>query len=45
MRTPVLKYLFNKGSGLKACKFIKMGLQHRCFPVSVAKFLKVALFI
>ena len=51
MKTPVLKSLFNnvagsvlesilnKGSGLKACSFIKKRFYHRCFPVKFAKFL------
>ena len=34
---PVLKSLFNKVKGLKACNFIKKRPQHRCFP---AKFVK-----
>ena len=38
--TPVLKSLFNKVAGLKACSFIKKRLQHRCFPVNIAKFLR-----
>ena len=31
---------FNKYTGLKDCKFIKKRLQHRCFPVKFAKFLR-----
>ena len=38
--TPVLESLFNKVADLKACKFIKNRLQHRCFPVKFAKFLR-----
>ena len=30
----------NKVAGLKAWNFIKKRLQHRCFPVNIAKFLK-----
>ena len=30
---------------LKACDFIKKRLQHRCFPVNIAKFLRTAFFI
>ena len=30
----------NKVAGLKAYNFIKKRLQHTCFPVSIAKFLK-----
>ena len=40
--TPVLKSLFNEAAGLKAFNFIKKRLQHRCFPVNIAKFLKTA---
>ena len=32
--------LYNKVAGVKACNFIKKKLQHRCFPVSIAKFLR-----
>ena len=32
---------FNDIAGLKACNFIKKGLQHRCFPVNIAKFLRI----
>ena len=32
---PMLESLFNKVAGLKACNFIKIGLQHRYFPVNV----------
>ena len=35
---------FNKVAGLKACKFITKGLQHRCFPVKFAKFLRTSFF-
>ena len=28
------------GKQLKACNFIKKRLQHRCFPVNIAKFLR-----
>ena len=30
MKTPVLESLFDKVAGLKACKFIKKRLQHKC---------------
>ena len=39
-KTPVLESLFNKLAELKACNFIKKRLQHRCFPVKFAKFLR-----
>ena len=29
----------------KACNFIKKGLWHRCFPVNLAKFLRIPIFI
>ena len=34
----VLESLFKKASGSQACKFIKKRLQHRYFPVKLAKF-------
>ena len=39
-KTLVLESLFNNVAGLKACNFIKKRLQHRCFPVNIAKFLR-----
>ena len=39
-KTPVLESLFNKVAGLKF--FIIKILQHRCFPVHIAKFLRTA---
>ena len=39
-KMPLLESLFNKVAGLLACNFIKKRLQHRCFPVNVAKFLR-----
>ena len=38
--TPMLESLFNKAASLQAWIFIKKRLQHRCFPVSIAKFLR-----
>ena len=35
---------FNKVSGLKACNFIEKRLQHRCFPMKFAKFLRTPFF-
>ena len=35
----MLESLFNKVTGLKACKVIKKRLYHRCFPGNIAKFL------
>ena len=44
-----MESLFNKVAGLlqafKACNFIKKRLQHSCFPVNIAKFLRTAFFI
>ena len=34
----VLESLFKKALGPQACKFIKKRLQHRYFPVKLAKF-------
>ena len=39
-KTPALESLFNKAAGLLTCNLIKKRLQHRCFPVNIAKFLK-----
>ena len=38
----MLESRFNKVAGLRAGNFIKKRLQHRCFPVNVAKNLKTA---
>ena len=43
METPVLESIFNKAAGLQVCKFIKKRLQHRCFPVIIAKFLRISI--
>ena len=42
-KTPVLESLFNKVAGLKTRNFIKKALQHWCFPVNIAKFLRTYL--
>ena len=34
----MLESLLNKVAGLSACNFIKKRLQHRCFPVTFAKY-------
>ena len=39
-KTPVLESLFSKVASLEAYKFIKKRLQHRCFPVNIANFLR-----
>ena len=36
---------FNKFASLNACNFFKKRLQHRCFAVNIAKFLRTASFI
>ena len=36
----MLELLFNKVTGLEVCNFIKKRLQHRCFLVNIAKFLR-----
>ena len=36
----LLEFPFNEVAGLKTCSFIKKRLQHRCFPVNIAKCLK-----
>ena len=41
-KTPVLESLLNKVADLKTCNFIKRRLQHRCFPVKFAKFLRTS---
>ena len=38
----MLESLSNKVAGLKAGNFNKKRLQHRCFPVKIAKFLRTA---
>ena len=39
MKTPVLKSLINKVAVLQACNFLNKRLEHRCFPVNIAKIL------
>ena len=43
-KTPKLESLFNKNAGLKTCNLIKKSLQHRCFSVKFAKFLRTPYF-
>ena len=40
-KIPVLESVFSKVAGLKACNFITKKVQHRCFPVRFAKFLRI----
>ena len=39
-KTPLLENLFNKFVGLQIYNFIKKRLQHRCFPLKFARFLR-----
>ena len=43
-KTTVLESLLNKVVDLTDCNFIKKRLQHWCFPVNFAKFLRKAFF-
>ena len=38
--TIVGESLFNKVAGLKVCNFIKKRIQHKCFPLNIANFLR-----
>ena len=40
MNTPVSESFLNKVAGLQDWNFIKKRLQHKCFPVKFAKFLR-----
>ena len=40
----MLESVFNKVAGLQACKFVKKRLQHRCYLVKFAKFLRTLFF-
>ena len=42
-KAPVQESILSNVSGLKACNFVKKRLQHRCFPVKFAKFLRTPL--
>ena len=44
-QTLVLECLFNKNASVHVSNFIKNWLQHRYFPVTIAKFLSTACFI
>ena len=39
----MLESLFNKAAGLQTCNFIKKRLQHRCFSMNIAKFLRTTI--
>ena len=40
LKTPVSESLFNRLSGLRPASLLKKRLQHRCFQVNFAKFLR-----
>ena len=40
----MLESLCNKVAGLYSCKFIKKRLQHKRFPINIAKYLKSSFF-
>ena len=44
-KTPVLDSLCSKVASLEACKFINKRLQHKCFPMNIANFLRTAFFM
>ena len=44
MKAPVLESLLDKVPILQACNFIKKRLQHSCFPVKFAKYLRTPFF-
>ena len=39
----MLESIFNQFAALQAGNFITKRLQHRCFPVNIAKFLKLSI--
>ena len=41
----MLESFLNKDQDLQACNFLKKRLQHRCFPVNIAKIFKNSFFI
>ena len=43
-KTPVLESLFKKVAGPQACNVIEKRVQHKCFPVKFAKFLRAPFF-
>ena len=40
----MLNSLFIKAAGLQGSNFMKKKLQHRCFPVNIAKFFRISFF-
>ena len=45
MKTPVLESPFNRLAGFNIYNFLKKRLQHRCFPVNIATFLKTLILM
>ena len=41
METPLFESLFNKAAPFQVCNFFKKKLQLMCFPVIIAKFLRI----
>ena len=41
----MLESPFNRFAGFKTCNVLKKGLQHRCFPVNIAKFLRTLILM
>ena len=41
----MLESPFNRLVGFKTCNFLKKRLQHRCFPVNIAKFLRTLILM
>ena len=44
-KTPVLESSFNRLARFKTSNFLKKRLQHRCFPVNIAKFLRTVILM
>ena len=44
-KIPVLESFFNKVGSLESCNLLKKRLQHRCFLVNIAKFLRTTISI
>ena len=43
MKIVIVEASFYKVAGLKACNFIEKRLQHKCFSVNIAKFLRTSI--
>ena len=41
----MLESPFNRLAGFKACNFLEKGLQHKCFPVNIAKHLRTLILM